>query len=671
MEILTAVVYGLMFLISFGLAARTIIGNWNLIKAGQPEELDIPGSVRLKNIFIYVLLQKKLFKHPVRGIFHVMVMYGFFVFLVHSGSQFIGAFTMDTMFYIPALFAHTVENIYDVSLDVFSILVFAGMMFFMFRRYFLQAPELDRPSFQSMVIILMLSLLMIFTLIGEPAKILMTGSYSWSPIRNTIADFYIILGWQSEAGLIYHIGWWGHVVFVLPFVFIYPRLKHAHLFWSVINYWNTSDKSRGEIKFLDIEKSTVWGAACVQEFSWKSYLEGLSCIECGRCTLVCPASRTGKVLNPKKIMTDLKHGMIDKMPKYINLKSNGISSEELAQNSELRILDSMTTRDEIWACTTCYSCVESCPVGNNQLGAIIEMRRSAVLNEGAMPSQLQGALTNIENQSNPWGISPEDREKWAEGLNVPVMREYAETGKNPEILYWVGCAGAFDDRNKKIARAFTKIMQKAKVDFAILGTEESCTGDTARRAGNEYLFQTLAAANIDLMNGYGIKKIVTACPHCFNTIKNEYPAFGGNYEVVHHSEFINELAATDRIKINSETSKSQVTYHDSCYLGRYNNNYNNPREVLQLSGKNIVDPDDSKDRAMCCGAGGVQMWMEEMGSERVNIARTHQLLKTGSKTLATACPFCVTMIGDAIKSEGLTGSHNVLDIAEVIVNEVV
>ncbi|MDH4201222.1 MAG: (Fe-S)-binding protein, partial [Spirochaetia bacterium] len=369
----------------------------------------------------------------------------------------------------------------------------------------------------------------------------------------------------------------------------------------------------------------------------------------------------------KKIITGLKHSLMEKMPVYEKQTHEGKTPQEISESGDCRILDNYFSREEIWACTSCFACAESCPVGNNQWEPIIQMRRSAVLNEGVMPVQLQNALTNIENQGNPWGISRDDREKWTEGLDIPTMRDLKEKGQMPEVLYWVGCAGAFDDRNRKIARELSSLLKKAGVSFGILGIEESCTGDSARRAGNEYLFQSLATANIEILNNYGVKKIITPCPHCFNTLKNEYSAFGGNYEVLHHSEFLSMLIHSGRLEINaSKEAVETITYHDSCYLGRHNGNYDYPRNIVQMTGSPIAEPRESRETAMCCGAGGAQMWMEETGTERVNISRTNHLLEAGSKTIATACPFCITMINDGIKSRELTESHKVLDIVEII-----
>ncbi|MDH4261441.1 MAG: (Fe-S)-binding protein [Spirochaetia bacterium] len=650
---------------AMGYAVYVILHHWKMAHLAQSFTTNTPIIEKIKSVLFNVLLQKKVMKKPVRGIFHVFVFFGFFAYSLHTMSQFVAGFTGNYSFYIPELFGDVFLSFYENLLDVFSLLVLAGVCFFFIRRYFFRAPELDRPSFQSIIILSLISLLMIFTFLETSAKGLLKGNTEVTLWRSFLIDF--IPNYESSK-IIFQTGWWGHVLTVLIFLMYVPGSKHAHLFWAPVNFWFKSDSKPGKMPDLDIENSTVWGAGNVHEFTWKNYLDALSCIECGRCQLACPASRTGKLLSPKKIMTDLKHVLNEKMPVYEKQVRDGKTAQEIVESGDCRVIDNYFLRDELWSCTSCYACVETCPVGNNQLEPILQMRRSVVLNEGAMPPQLQNALTNIENQSNPWGISSDEREKWTEGLNISTMRDLKANGQTPEVLYWVGCAGAFDDRNKKIARTFSELLKKADVTFGILGIEESCTGDSARRAGNEYLFQSLAAANIEILNNYGVNKIVTACPHCLNTLKNEYPAFGGNYEVIHHSEYISKLIQDGRLKVDSsnEISQGLVSYHDSCYLGRHNGNYEHPRNLISTAGNSLAEASECKEQGMCCGAGGAQMWMEEMGSERINIARTRQLVSTGSKTLATACPFCITMIGDGVKSEGLSDSHKVLDIVEIV-----
>ena len=358
-----------------------------------------------------------------------------------------------------------------------------------------------------------------------------------------------------------------------------------------------------------------------------------------------------------------------KTPNILQAIKAGKKGEEFLELENTRVIDKYTSKEALWGCTSCYACVEACPVGNNQLSAIVDMRRYLVLNEGQLPTEMQNALTNMENQSNPWGIGSHKRADWAESMEIRTMKEWKEKGEEPDVLFWVGCAGSFDERNIKIARSIANVMKKANVKFGILGLEENCSGDSARRAGNEYLWQTLAQMNIEKLKEYSPKLITTGCPHCFNTIKNEYPQVGGNFEVIHHTEFINQLLNEERLKVDENKAKEigSVVYHDSCYLGRYNDNYHNPREVIEkVTKKKVMEAKDHHEKSFCCGAGGAQMWMEEQNENRVNIYRTKQLLDTNPNTISSACPFCMTMINDGVKSQEKEETIKTLDIAEIV-----
>lgn len=677
-QIIQITIFAILFAVAHFIAIKTVLKYWRLSHLGQPLEIKTSMGHRLKNVFINVLLQKKLMKKPVRGIFHIFIFYGFLIYGLHTTSQLIGGFINDYDFYIPLLISDMLDapiilHFYDYLLDVFTILVLVGLTYFASRRWITKAPELDRPSSQSAIVISMISILMLFTLLGEPARVIKDGISleGLSPIRISLVSLMENSGVTvSLAETLFIIAWWGHIGIVFLFMMYVPSSKHAHLIWAPVNFFFEQGTPKGAINYMDVENATVWGATNVQDFTWKDHLNGLSCIECGRCSLECPANRTGKLLNPKSIMTDLKHALMEQMDKVEAAKKAGKSDEEIAADTSLRVIDNYTKQESLWACTTCYACVEACPVGNNQVDAIVGMRRALVLNEGSMPTELQNALTNIENQSNPWGVGSHKREEWAEGLDVKTMAQWSQSGEKPDVLFWVGCAGAFDDRNKKIAKSFVNILNRADVKFGILGQEENCTGDSARRAGNEYLYQTLAGQNIETMNHYGVKKIVAQCPHCFNTLKNEYPQLGGNYEVIHHTTFIQELVKNKQVTLDKTKTEEfgSIAYHDSCYLGRYNDEYSSPRSVLQsASSKDLLEAEDNKKTGLCCGAGGAQMWKEEEnGKERVNVKRTNQLLDTGAKTVASACPFCITMIGDGVKSQEKEESVRTLDISEIV-----
>lgn len=644
-----------------------VVARFREIFAGLPADRKGDLGKRIGSVVFNVLLQKKLFKRPLRGLFHVFVFYGFLYYVIHTTSQMVAGMALwnsaDPYHFhlIPINGEGSLGALYVKGLDVISILVLIGLGGFSVRRWVLKAKELDRPSGQSALIIAFISVLMLSTLLGNAALLKADpGKYMAAATPVSIALSNLIPANPASADFFHAITWWVHIGAVFAFMIVVPKSKHSHLIFAPFNFFWTNTEPKGAIKYMDLEDETLeaWGATNVTDFSWPQLLDGVSCIECGRCQLSCPANSTGKALNPKKIMTDLKHALMEKMPEVLDGKAD----------ADTRVIDNYTTYEEIWACTTCYACVDQCPVGNNQVESIIDMRRAYVLNESKFPAELQGAFTNMENNSNPWGVGAHTRADWAEGLDIKIFSEL-ENPQEVEYMYFVGCAGAFDDRNKKIARSLVNVLNRAGVSFAILGTEESCTGDSARRAGNEYLFQMMAMGNIETFNGYGVKKIITACPHCYNTIKNEYPQFGGDYEVLHHTQLLAQLIEDDQIKIDkSKMSRNEtVTFHDSCYMSRYNDETAAPRLAIEeATGTNVTDIKESKTNSFCCGAGGAQMWMEETEGTRVNETRVNQLLKAEPDTIGTSCPFCITMVTDGVKGQDKLDSVKVLDVAEIV-----
>jgi len=723
-------IHSALFFAAVTVFIRSIVFRLKLVQKGQPEKTS-SLTTGIRSFILNVLFQEKLFKHPLRGIMHAFIFYGFMVYSVHTLGQMTAgniwsllvtagidpygfrllpehglnllsegtaalAFSFTALLLIMTFITYKMahggnifqkdrsvggqwliisalsaeflalffiiftsgELFYENIIRIFSLLVITGLAYFAFRRWILKSKELDVPSNQSAIVITLIKILMVSTLFGLAANAFIDGTSN--PIDVLFINLFQLLGMeeQSSAVIIRNSAWWIHLATVYAFMIYVPTSKHAHLIFAPINFLFIKDAPRGQMPHIDLEDETsVWGAANISELSWKTLLDSLSCIECGRCTLVCPANSTGKPLNPKKIMVDIKHAMIEYAPAIMSHNEEGPAPSPV-------IGDTYITDEELWGCTTCMACVEACPVGNNQVDAILSMRKNLVLQESRFPSHLQNAFNNMERNSNPWGVASSTRADWCQDLDVKKMAE----DSGVDILYWVGCAGAFDERNKNIARSFVKILKKANVNFAILGTEESCTGDSARRGGNEYLYQMLAGQNIELMNGYGVKKIVTTCPHCYNTLKNDYPQLGGNYEVSHHSEFIDELVKKGNLQYsskNSVLSQKKGAYHDSCYLGRSNDIYNQPRDIVKNSMQSASEPVDSGSNSLCCGAGGSQMWMEEK-FEKVNIKRTGQLLATGADVIATACPFCNIMISDGVKASEKSESVKVMDIAEIV-----
>ncbi|MDP3273792.1 MAG: (Fe-S)-binding protein [Deltaproteobacteria bacterium] len=525
---------------------------------------------------------------------------------------------------------------------------------------------------------------------GDLAARTMTAAmHEASPLGFIVAKVYLALGITSESVLtiVGTFGWWTHVALVLGFLNYLPYGKHFHVITALFNVLFRSMEHPGRLspmakntdELMEIVGAAAElanptdapvGVAQLEHLSWKSMLDFYTCTECGRCSDNCPAHRTGKLLSPKHFLLELRNHAYDRQEEVLAREGGpraGIAefppktagesdgdaegAKAAPKHKDIKHVDlvpNVIDPDILWGCTTCRACEEQCPVLITYVDKIVDMRRNLVLVKGEFPHELQKTFSALETNGNPWNITKMDRGTWADGLDIPMMREMPDA----DVLFWVGCAGSYDDNAKKISRATAKIMQAAKVRFAILGDEETCTGDPARRAGNEFLYMMLAEENVATLKKYEPKKIVTTCPHCFNTLLNEYPDLGARYEVVHHTDFILGLLAEQKIT-PKRAVRAKVAYHDSCYLGRYNEVYDSPRKILQaIPGVTVVEAELNREKGLCCGAGGAQMWMEEQNNDRVNRRRTLQLLDTGATKVATGCPFCQTMLSDGIKSFG-------------------
>jgi Fe-S oxidoreductase len=644
---------------AFGLSLRRMIA---LISIGKPENRLDHLWERFKKMMMVAIGQTKLFREPVAGLMHAFIFWGFLV-LLSSVLEAIGeglipgfSFRCIGVLYQPLVFFQ----------DIFAGLVIIGICIALFRRYVLRPKRLqgDRHAQIDATVILFSIFLIMMSLLGQNAARFQLGINDEGRILSVAISSILASSDASTSHLLFEVYWWIHIVLVLGFLNYLPYSKHAHVLTSVPNVFLTSLKPKGALTPINLEEEGIekFGATDVDDLTWKQLLDGFTCTECGRCTAACPANITGKLLSPKKIMTDLRHRTVEKGKLLLNGDRAATLKEGEKNPLENTLLHNYITQEELFACTTCMSCIQECPVNNEHIPAIVDLRRSLVLMESSFSPEVQVVFKNLETNFSPWAFPASSRADWTEGMNIPQMSQ----SQDAEILFWVGCSGAFDARYTKVTQAFAKLMQKAGIKFAILGTEEKCTGDSARRIGNEYLAQMLMKDNIATLNNYNVKKIVATCPHCFNMLKNEYPQFGGNYEVVHHTDFLVKLIHEGRLRITKE-EVATVTFHDSCYLGRYNDIYDQPREILDaIPGVNMVEMKRTKSRGLCCGAGGGRMWMEEHEGKRINVERTEEALTLKPNVIGTACPFCMTMLEDGVKDKEATETVKVKDVAEML-----
>ena len=604
------------------------------------------------------LLQTKLLREPLAGLMHGAIFWGFLALIaavVESiGEGITGHFSFRFLGRIYSLVTFTQE--------IFCVLVIVSVALALWRRFISRVKRLQAGAHGNAdaAVILVWILLIVSTLLLQNAARISLGEYSAGlrfPISSAMAAIFSgsasTDGWSRAF-------WWTHIVLVLGFLNYLPYSKHLHVLTSIPNVYFSTLKSRGALTPIPLndETATKFGASDVDDLTWKQLLDGYTCTECGRCDSVCPANLTGKRLSPRKIIVDTRRRTMEKAP----LLSGGVKAEDGSDIMAHSLIDRFITEDELWACTTCMACMYECPVMIEHVDEIVDLRRGLVLNESRFPAELRSTFDNLERNFTPWGFSHSSRADWAEGMDIPRMSE----GGDVEVLFWVGCAGAYDARYRKVAQAFSKLLKHAGVKFAILGLEEKCTGDAARRMGNEYLAQTLMTGNIETLNRYAVKKIVATCPHCFHSLKNEYPQFGGNYEVVHHTDFLLELVEAGKISV-SRPLRETATFHDSCYLARYNGVIDSPRSLLRsIPGMSLAEMPRSKDKGLCCGAGGGRMWMEEKEGKRINIERTEEALSTKAGTVGTACPFCMTMMTDGVKAKEESERVQVKDVAELL-----
>lgn len=653
----TSAVFLAVLVIALAFFAYMLATRIQYLLLGRPEpRLDHLGR-RTAGALILVLGQKKLFKERI-GLIHFFIFWGFIV-IAFGTLQIIGE-GLHAGFSLPLLG----NNQYFYLLkDVLSVVVLAAVFVAAYIRYVVRPSRLLANA-EAAVILSLIFALIASELIYSGLAYALTPSHghSLALVARVIARAALAGGASAGAMRIAKdVLWWLHVVLLFAFLVYIPVSKHMHLIACPVNEFFRNLKPRGaQINRLDLESEEIeeFGVSRVESFTRKQLLDLYACAECGRCQDNCPAYLSGKSLSPKLLMTKLRDHLVERGQTLT--RSTRASAEK---DSPPRMIGDVISQDELWACTMCYSCQEQCPVQNEHVNKIVDMRRNLVLDLGDFPQEAKLVCRNIEKNSNPWGVGSQTRGDWAKEAGVAIAGE----GSPTEYLYWVGCAGSFDDRNVKVSQAMAKIMQRAGVEFSVLGTKEKCCGDSVRRMGNEYLFQTLAEANVETLNSLGVTKIVTHCPHCLNTLKNEYPAFGGDFEVIHHTELLAELLRDGRLELADHAAESRVAYHDSCYLGRYQEEYEAPRDVLRaMPGVTLLEARRNKGKSFCCGAGGGRMWMEEDAGQRVSEMRVSQLLEKAPEVIGVNCPYCLTMLEDGLKGVDGSEAPRVLDLAEMV-----
>jgi Fe-S oxidoreductase len=652
-------VFCLLLVMAFIIFARNCRRIAQNLAIGKKENRGGYITARLKNVLFVAFGQSKLLRDPLAGIMHFFMFWGFIILLSSVFEAvvqgFYPQFSLKSLgsAYLPlAIAQETIGALVMLS----CLLALMRWHLFMPKRFF--GREITGPVRRDATLILFLILTIMLSMFAANAtRMALTGHLDYARFLSVRLAAVLIPTGPGQA--IYELFWWIHILVIFGFLAYLPHSKHLHILTSIPNVFFASLKPAGELSPLNFEDESVekFGVADVQDFTWKQLLDGFTCTDCGRCTAACPASITGKSLSPRKIIMNVRERAAELVPILDNPQSAGC--ERLRAH---RLLDSFIAEQELWDCTTCRACMQECPVMIEHVPSILDMRRYLVLTESRFPQEMTPAYKSLETNYSPWAFSPESREDWAKGLDVRIM---AEIKGKAEILYWVGCAGAFDARYQKVARAMVRLLNAAAVDFAILGKEEKCNGDHARRSGNEYLAQMLITENIETLNRYSVKKIVATCPHCFNILANEYPQFGGTFEVLHHAVFLNQLIRSGALKITEKQTR-RVTFHDSCYVGRYNGIYHAPRDLISRSGAHLVEMARSRSRGLCCGAGGARMFMEETTGKRINEERIDEVLRCNPQSLATECPFCMTMLTDGMKARSAEDKIQVCDIAELL-----
>ncbi|MBL6993838.1 (Fe-S)-binding protein [Desulfobacula sp.] len=694
----------ILLIVGLAIFGRTMYQKVLLLMALEPTDRADHIMDRIRNVVIIAIGQKRLVgrkKEWVSGIMHAFIFWGFCILLIRSLNLYGEGFVKG--FQLPLFGDGSILGYLYIALkDIMEGIVLLMASYAIFRRAVLK-PERLHNTWEAYFVLGMIGVLMISDLLLDGARynlIMLHGNPSglhffnnplygsefvWTPVSVGAAS---LVSWMGVDALGYLLAgmFWLHIITQLTFLNFLPLGKHFHVITALPNVFLKSlGYPHEKTKLLDLEDESVWedeslGINHIHQLNWKQGLDLYTCTECGRCKEVCPAHTTDKPLNLHDFNDSLKFELLDNADNIIkraklaaSIKKDGdpekneeIKAQILEQMAELNskkpLIGEVISEDTLWACTTCRACEQVCPVTIEQVPRIIAMRQGQALMAGVYPQELNVAFKGLERNGNPWGIGYDKRADWADGLDVKIMAENADV----DYLLWVGCAGSFDDRSKKVSVSMVKILQKAGISFAILGKEEKCTGDFARRTGNEMMYQMMAQENIETLNNYKVKKIIAACPHCYNTLQHEYPQMGGNYEVIHHTDFIHQLIKSGKITLN-KSFEGSLTYHDPCFLGRYNSIYDQPRSILQgLSKQGLKELDRNGEESFCCGAGGGRMWMEETIGKRINVERAEEIAGQEVANVAVACPFCLTMIEDGMKELNKDEEIKTQDICELV-----
>ncbi len=639
-----------------GLFGRRALQLYRIIRLGKPLARFDDVPTRVKNEVVIVAGQRKLFQRLVPGLMHAFIFWGFVVLFPTIIMALIGVVSKTST--IPWL-GH--QGWFALMVDVFATMVLIGVIAAFAIRKIQQPRRFEGSHLREADLILLAIAGIVVTLIGWHASRIALGlneyPAEWSPVSNAVSNLF---GGGEGTEVMERVLVWAHVTIILGFMVYLPYSKHLHIATAGINVYFGRTRARGRLEPLDFaegqaEEDMRFGVGTIADMTWKEMLDTVSCTECGRCQDVCPAFATGKELSPKLLIMGLRDQLFAEGPDLLEAARGGTAF------TATPLVPKAVSDEVVWDCVTCGACVYECPVSIEHVDHIVDLRRDLVMVQSRFPAEAGTMLRDVERSANPWGKPQTERADWAEGLDVRVLQPGEEP---PEVLFWVGCAPAYDERAREGARSTAKLMQTAGVDFAILGPRECCTGDPARRMGDEYTFQSYAQQNVETLNEQKVTKIVTTCPHCYNSLGNEYPDFGGRYEVVHHTELLAELVRDGRL--TPAADERTITYHDSCYLARHNDVAAEPRELVAAVGQPVEMEKHGK-RTFCCGAGGAHMWMEERGSQ-INEERVRQATETGASTLAVACPFCTVMLDDGVRSAG--AEIEVVDVATLLVQAV-